>query len=95
MELVDICRDKAVAVSDQCFANYLLKYVFIDKRTISLSVMLDSCFQAYRERTIQAVNTLLNLFQNPNQNHFHMPYTSGVFELSQYSNCLRKMEYPK
>ena len=79
MELVDICRDKAVAVSDQCFANYLLKYVFIDKRTISLSVMLDSCFQAYRERTIQAVNTLLNLFQNPNVRDFTISAIKSVW----------------
>lgn len=64
MELVDICRDKAVAISDQCFANYILKHVFVDKKTISLAQMLDTCFQTYRERTIQAVNTLLGVFQS-------------------------------
>lgn len=65
MELVDICRDKAVAISDQCFANFILKHVFIDKKAISLAEMLDTCFQIYRERTIQAVNTLIGVFQSP------------------------------
>lgn len=64
MELVDICRDKAVAISDQCFANYILKHVFVDKKTISLAQMLDTCFQTYRKRTIQTVNTLLGVFQS-------------------------------
>lgn len=63
-ELVDICRDKAVAISDQCFANYILKHVFVDKKTISLAQMLDTCFQTYRKRTIQTVNTLLGVFQS-------------------------------
>lgn len=64
MELVDICRDKAVAISDQCFANFILKYVFVDKKTLSLARMLDVCFETYRERTILAVNTLIGVFQN-------------------------------
>lgn len=64
MEFVDVCRDKAVAISDQCFANFILKYVFIDKKIISLAEMLDTCFQIYRERTVQAVNTLIGVFHS-------------------------------
>ena len=64
MELVDICRDKAVAISDQCFANFILKHIFVDKKLISLGEMLDVCFEKYRERTIQAVNTLFYVFQS-------------------------------
>ena len=44
--------------------TYHLKHVFIDKKTISLAQMLDTCFQTYRERTIQAVNTLFGVFQS-------------------------------
>ena len=63
-EIVDICNDKAVRFSDQCLSNYLLKYVFFDKKLLSLSKMIKACFQSYRERTISSVNTLLNIFSN-------------------------------
>lgn len=64
LELVDIFHDKAVIVSDQCFSNFILKYVFFDCKSIRLSHMLDACFDSYQQRTIQAVNTLLGIFQN-------------------------------
>ena len=64
LEIVDICNDKAVRFSDQCLSNYLLKYVFFDKKLIDLSKMIKACFQSYRERTISSVNTLLNIFRN-------------------------------
>lgn len=63
-EIVDICNDKAVRFSDQCLSNYLLKYVFFDKKILCLSKMIKACFQSYRERTISSVNTLLNIFKN-------------------------------
>ena len=80
MELVDICKDKAVAISDQCFANYILKHVFIDKKTISLAQMLDICFQTYRERTIQAVNTLLGVFQSQDVQDFTIREIKAVWK---------------
>lgn len=63
-EIVDICNDKAVRFSDQCLSNYLLKYVFFDKKLLCLAKMIKACFQNYRERTISSVNTLLNIFRN-------------------------------
>lgn len=63
-EIVDICNDKAVRFSEQCLSNYLLKYVFFDKKLLSLSRMIKVCFRNYRERTISSVNTLLNIFRN-------------------------------
>ncbi len=64
LEIVDICNDKAVCFSEQCLSNYLLKYVYFDKKLIGLSEMIKACFQSYRERTISSVNTLLNIFRN-------------------------------
>ena len=64
LEIVDICNDKAVRVSEQCLSNYLLYYVFYDKKLLSLSKMIKTCFQTYRERTISSVNTLVNIFKN-------------------------------
>lgn len=63
-EIVDICNDKAVRFSEQCLSNYLLKYVFFDKKLLGLSEMIKACFQSYKERTISSVNTLLNIFRN-------------------------------
>lgn len=64
LEVVDICNDKVVRFSDQCLSNYLLKYVFFDKKLIGLSKMIKTCFQSYKEKTITSVNTLLNIFRN-------------------------------
>ena len=66
LELVDICRDTAVIISDQCFGDYILKYVFFDAKTIRLSVMIDACFVPFRQRTMQAVNNLRSNFNNVN-----------------------------
>ena len=64
LEIVDIHYDKVVRFSEQCLSNYLLKYVFFDKKLISLATMIKSCFQGHKERTISSINTLLNIFRN-------------------------------
>lgn len=64
LEIVDICNDKAVHFSEQCLSNYLLKYVFFDKKLIGLSEMIKACFQSHRKRTISSVYTILNIFRN-------------------------------
>jgi hypothetical protein len=64
LEIVDITNDKAVRFSDQCFSNYFLKYVFCDKKLISLSEMIKTCFQKHSKRTTSSIKTLLNIFGN-------------------------------
>jgi len=65
LEIVNIsCNDKVVSFSEQCLSNYLLKYIFFDKKLLSLSTMIKACFQSYKWRTISSVNTLLNVFAN-------------------------------
>ena len=64
LEIVDVHYDKVVRFSEQCLSNYLLKYVFFDKKLISLLTMIKSCFQDHKERTISSINTLLNIFRN-------------------------------
>lgn len=70
LELVNVCHDKAVAISDQCFANFILKYVFFDKKSISLSAMIDACFEPFREKTMQAINTLLGVYRSQEMHDF-------------------------
>lgn len=63
-EIVDICNDKGVRFSEQCMSNFVLKYVFFDKKVIELSKMIEACFGSYHGRTVHAVNTLLGVFRN-------------------------------
>lgn len=63
-EIVDLCNDEAARISDQSFSNFLIKYVFIDKTIISLSTMIETCFQINQSRTIEACNILLNVFSD-------------------------------
>lgn len=63
LEIVDICRDKAVSFSEQCFENYILKYVYFDKKHLKISSMIEACFEKFPERTVQALNTLMGVFQ--------------------------------
>ena len=62
LELVDLCRDKAARISDQSFSNFLIKYVFVDKKYIPFDLMLRTCFEINRGRTIEACNILINVF---------------------------------
>ena len=66
LEIVDIYHDKAVKFSEQCFANYILKYVFCDKRLLPLSQMIEVCFFQYQQRTMNAVNALLRIYRSEN-----------------------------
>lgn len=63
-ELIDIYYDQAVVFSEQCLSNYILKYVFCDKKLLSLSQMIRVCFLPYSSKTVHAVSTLVNVFQN-------------------------------
>lgn len=61
-EMVDIVHDNGVRISDESFSNYLIKYVFIDKKIIRLSDMVETCLGINEQRTISACNILLNVF---------------------------------
>ena len=64
MELVDLRHNKAARISDQSFSNYLIKYVFVDKKVIPLSKMIDISFFINKERTISTCNILFNVFSD-------------------------------
>ena len=68
-EIVDLCNNEAARISDQSFSNFLIKYVFIDKKIIPLSSMIETCFQINESRTIEACNILLNVFSDKDVVH--------------------------
>jgi hypothetical protein len=61
-ELIDIYNNKAVKISEQCLSNYILKYVFYDKKLVSLSEMIKAYFPNNKEKTIASVNILTKNF---------------------------------
>lgn len=70
LEIVDIYHDKAVRISEQCFSNFILKYVFYDKKILSLSEMISVCFNPYRSRVIHSVNTIVGVFRDKSVHTF-------------------------
>lgn len=64
LEVVEIYYDKAVRFSEQSFANYILKFVFCDKKAISLSRMIKAGFFHFRNRTMFAISSLMNVFRS-------------------------------
>jgi hypothetical protein len=62
MEVVEIHMNKVASISDQCLANYMLYYVFFDKRNLAFSKILMIGFKYFKSGVLRSVNTLLNLF---------------------------------
>ena len=62
-------ENKAARFSDQCFANYMLYYVFYSKKLMPLSEMIKVGYQYNGRAIVEAVNTILNIF-----------YSKDVFE---------------
>ena len=64
MEVVEIHLDQVATLSDQCLANYMLYYVFFEKKLISLSSILEIGYKYFRNGVIKTINTLFNLFES-------------------------------
>ena len=69
-ELVDIYYDTAVRISDQCFADYILKYVYYDKKLIPLGEMILTCLKPYHGHTMRTINTLYGKYQSDDMHAF-------------------------
>ena len=63
MEVVEIHLDQVAAISDQCLANYMLYYVFFERKILPFSEVLKVGFIHFKEGVIRALNTLLNIFE--------------------------------
>lgn len=61
-ELIDMYQDEVVKVSDQSLGNYILEYILIEKKNISICKLLELGFPEYRNKLIYALNTLISIF---------------------------------
>lgn len=66
MELLDLYHDQVVRISDQSFGNYILEYVLLDKKYISIQILLDYGFPKFQNKLVYALNTISNLFPSAN-----------------------------
>ncbi len=61
MELVDECVG-VVKISDQCFADYLLNYVFVEKKYLRIKSLIVSTYNYYKKRIIESLNAILGSY---------------------------------
>lgn len=59
MELLDECLG-VVRMSDQCFADYLLNLVFIEKKYINIKDLIVGTYKYYKKRIIESLNAVLS-----------------------------------
>lgn len=64
LEVVEIHLDKVAKLSDQCLANFMLYYVFCDKKIFPLSRVLEIGYKYFYDKTITAVGTIFSLFRS-------------------------------
>lgn len=62
MELVEIHLDSVAKMSDQCFSNYILYYVFLKEKIIRLSTIIEIGYKYFKDRLLTSINTIINLF---------------------------------
>ena len=65
-EVVEIQLDQVATFSDQCLANYMLYYVFFERKLIPFSRVLKTGYKHFRNGTIKTINTILNIFESDN-----------------------------
>ncbi|MFQ8704770.1 MAG: hypothetical protein ACLR9T_01800 [Thomasclavelia sp.] len=61
-ELIDLYQDEVAKVSDQSFGNYILEYILIEKKAISIFQLLQIGFPEFKNKLVYALNTLIELF---------------------------------
>ena len=61
-ELIDWFKNEFVRISDQTFGNYLLYYVFYEKKWFLLVDLIRHFFPLYKNKIVYSINTLANVF---------------------------------
>lgn len=64
IEFIDVKKGKVAIFDDQCLSNYMLYYVFLDEQLIKISDIIKVFYIYSRSRTIEALNTILNIFRS-------------------------------
>lgn len=81
-ELIDLYLDEAVKLSDQSFGDFILKYVFYDKKIYLISSLLEIGFPRYKNKIIYVINTLLNLFHSKELQEYVSEQVNLVWDIA-------------
>jgi len=80
LEIVDLYKNKGVKYSDQCLSDFILYYVFVEQKYISLSVFTKLFFEKDEDLTVQSINTLTNNFYNEENYKFVQSEMKDVWD---------------
>lgn len=80
MEYVEIKSERVARISDQCLSNYMLYYVFFEKRLIVFSDILRVGFRKHKNSTIKSVDVLLNIFYSDKMKDYLIDEISKVWD---------------
>lgn len=80
MEYVEIKSERVARISDQCLSNYMLYYVFFEKRLIIFSDILRVGFRKHKNSTIKSVDVLLNIFYSDKMKDYLIDEISKVWD---------------
>lgn len=64
LEVVEIHLDQVAMLSDQCLANYMLYYVFFQKRLAPFSQVLEIGYKHFRNGVIRSIDTIFNIYDS-------------------------------
>lgn len=69
-ELIDLYQDEVAKVSDQSLRDYMIEYILIEKKNISISQLLQIGFPEFKNKLVYALNTLRRLFYSEDMEHY-------------------------
>lgn len=89
LEVVEIHLDKVATISDQCLANYMLYYVFFNKRIVSWADVLEAGYKYFRNGVHRATITILEILGSDETKEILKQAVLKVWEIfkSRGDNC--------
>ncbi|AEJ01795.1 hypothetical protein Nit79A3_2002 [Nitrosomonas sp. Is79A3] len=64
LEIIDLYEDEVAKISDQVLSTYLFYLAFFKKNSLDFGKLLERFFPTYRERLIDALNPVMNIFHS-------------------------------
>ena len=95
IEVVEIQLDQVAAISDQCLANYMLYYVFFERKIIPFSKVVENAYKNFRNAINRTINTLLNIFESDELRKYCEQEILKVWNDFKKSNSLYFEEFAK
>lgn len=86
LELIEFYRDKAIKISDQNFANYIIYKYLIEMKTIKISDLLIKIYPKFMKKFINAINMIYELFSKEGVLEYIKYEINSVWEKDEYKN---------